>query len=136
MILAVTMPTSDSVIAMYPIVKQIHVWLVLISITLFQFRYWYFKFRAQPVGQVVRILPHAVDTLLLITGVSLAVLALLNPLVATWLGFKLIALLVYIMAGTLAMKKSGSTQWVSYLLATLAVLYMLWTAIHKTAWPW
>lgn len=121
---------------MYPIVKQIHVWLVLISITLFQFRYWYFKFRAQPVGQVVRILPHAVDTLLLITGVSLAVLALLNPLVATWLGFKLIALLVYIMAGTLAMKKTGSTQWASYLLATLAVLYMLWTAIHKTAWPW
>ena len=120
---------------MYPIVKQFHVWLVLISITLFQFRYWYFKVRQQSPGRVLRILPHLTDTLLLTTGVWLAWLLALNPLQVDWLGIKLLALVVYILMGTLAMKKTATAQWTGYLLATLAVLYMLWAATHKLVWP-
>ena len=120
---------------MYPIVKQIHVWLVLISITLFQFRYWFFKVRQQTPPRLIRVLPHVIDTLLLSTGIWLAWLLALSPWEVDWLGFKLLALLCYIIMGTLAMKKTTALQWMSYLLATLAVLYMLWVATHKLAWP-
>ena len=120
---------------MYPIVKQFHIWLMLISITLFQFRYWYYKVRQQPAPTLIRVLPHAIDTLLLASGVWLAWMLALNPLKVDWLGFKLAALLAYIMLGSLAMKKTSTTQWSSYLLATLAVLFMLWAATSKLTWP-
>lgn len=128
------MTASEPIIAMYLIVKQIHFWLVLMSITLFQFRYWFYKFRTVEPPRLARILPHLLDSLLLLSGVTLAWMAAINPLQHSWLGVKLLALLGYIVFGTLAMKHTGRWQWLGYLLATAAVLYMLWLAIHKTLW--
>jgi uncharacterized membrane protein SirB2 len=129
-----TMTASEQFIAMYLIVKQIHVWLVLMSITFFQFRYWFYKVRTIQPPRPVRMLPHVLDSLLLLSGVVLAWMAAINPLQHSWLGVKLLALVVYILCGTLAMKRSGSAQWLGYLLATVAVLCMLWLATHKTLW--
>lgn len=120
---------------MYPIVKQLHVILVITSITLFQFRYWRFQVYKQTPHRFFKVLPHGIDTLLMLSGIGLAVMAHISPINSSWLLYKLLLLLAYILLGTLAMKRQGMTQWLSYLLASAVVLYMLLIAYHKTAWP-
>lgn len=80
-------------------------------------------------------MPHLIDTLLFASGISLAVMAGFSPQNSAWLLFKLIALLAYIMFGMLAMKKSGTTQWLGYIVATTAVIYMIFAATQKIPWP-
>ena len=119
---------------MYPIVKQSHVILVITSIFLFQFRYWRYQVQGNPSHLLIKIAPHVIDTLLLLSGVALAVLAGFSPNNSPWLMAKLIALLAYIIFGMLAMKKSGSIQWGGYFIATLAVFYMISVATYKVIW--
>lgn len=120
---------------MYPIVKQIHVILVVVSICLFQFRYWRYQVQNHPTNLLVRIAPHGIDTLLLVTGLALLMMAGFSPMNSSWLMAKLIALVVYIGFGMLAMKKFAWLQWVSYLIATTAVIYMIYCARYKVIWP-
>ena len=120
---------------MYPIVKHFHVVLVVTSLTLFQFRYWRYQVAEHNLPKLMKIMPHVIDTLLLVSGISLAVWAGFSPMQFDWLWYKLLALLLYILMGTLAMKKSGSIQWMGYLLATAAVVYMILAARQKTALP-
>ncbi len=120
---------------MYPIVKHFHVILVITSITLFQYRYWIYQVKKRNTPKAMKILPHCMDTLLLISGITMAVWIGLSPLQVDWLLYKLLALLVYIIFGMLAMKKTAMAQWLSYVAATLAVVYMILVATQKSAWP-
>jgi len=120
---------------MYPIVKQFHIILVIISVCLFQFRYWRYQVQGKPANLLIKIAPHTIDTLLLLSGLSLAIFAGFTPVNSPWLLTKLIALLAYIGFGIIAMKKSGWIQWTSYLCATLAVIFMIYVARHKMIWP-
>ena len=120
---------------MYAIVKQIHLILVVSSVCLFQFRYWRHQIQRQDLQSWAKISPHVIDTLLLISGVSLAVMAGFNPANSPWLMAKLMALLVYIAFGLMAMKNSGTIQWTGYLVATCAVIYMAVLALYKELWP-
>ncbi len=119
---------------MYSIVKQFHVVLAITSVSLFQLRYWYFRVGAHAPPLWAKTMPHIVDTLLLVLGVTLAVMAGFTPLNSPWLLFKLLALLAYICFGMFAMKKSGPWQWINYCMATIAIGYMLFSATYKTPW--
>lgn len=120
---------------MYYIVKHIHITLVIISLTLFQFRFWrYHVLHHQPMLLLQR-LPHVIDSLLLVSGIGLAVMAGFSPLNSPWLLFKLAALVIYIVAGMLAMKQSGHVKWLFYLMASIAVLYIIFAATQKIPWP-
>lgn len=81
-------------------------------------------------------LPHMIDSLLLVCGISLAVMAGLNPLVHAWLGLKLVLLLAYIGLGVLTLKSaSGSPrQRLAFALALLALLGIFHLATHKPLW--
>lgn len=57
----------------------------------------------------VRIAPHFIDTLLLISAVSLTLILEQYPLVNSWLTAKFLALIVYILLGTIALKR-GRTK--------------------------
>jgi len=54
--------------------------------------------------RIVKILPHIIDTLLLVSGISLAVISQQNPLIYHWLLAKLMLLLTYILLGSVALK--------------------------------
>lgn len=71
----------------------------------------------------VRVLPHLVDTTLLTSAVALAVISGQYPFAQPWLTAKLCALLVYILCGTMALKR-GRTRAVRvvYFVAALLVL--------------
>jgi len=115
---------------MYAALKHSHMLFITISILMFQYRY-FLKFRRKSIGKSLKILPHINDTLLLITGITLAVKAGFDPMQQPWLMAKIIALIVYIGLGTVAMKASGIKSISAYVLATLTFAFIVMTALYK-----
>ncbi len=85
--------------------------------------------------RVVRVVPHIIDTVLLASAIALAVLARLSPLQHTWLATKIIALLLYIFLGTVALKR-GRTRRVratAFAAAVAVFAYIVSVALQRDA---
>jgi uncharacterized membrane protein SirB2 len=71
-------------------------------------------------GRAARTLPHMVDTVLLLSALTLAWMLRLNPLTTPWLAAKIVALLLYIGLGLVALSprrglKLRATAWLAAL---------------------
>jgi len=66
--------------------------------------------RPPPAGALVRVAPHIVDTVLLGSALALAWAGGFDPLRVPWLEAKLAGLAIYIVLGTIALKR-GRTRW-------------------------
>ena len=121
------------------IIKYFHIGSVLLSYILFFLRgAW--MLRNAPVLQQrwVKVLPHIVDTALLLSAVTLAVQLSISPLSAPWLMAKIIALLLYIFLGTIAIKR-GKTREIrvaAWLSAQLVFIYIVAVALSHNPLPW
>ncbi len=121
-----------------PWLKQAHVALALMSLSGFAVRgYWMMRNSVLLQKRWVKFLPHLVDTLLLVTGVSMVVSLGLYPTEQTWLAAKLAALVLYVLLGTVALKRGKSyTVRVTAFAGALAVFaYMGAVAITHRAVP-
>ena len=126
----------------YVTTKLLHVGAVALTACLFVLRaYWMVWQPAFLARRWIRVVPHAVDTLLLLSGVWLAVEIGAAGL-RGWLPAKLIGLVVYIVLGMVALKR-GRTRGVRIAAAFAAVLtlaYIVCVALTKSAWgplaPW
>lgn len=80
--------------------------------------------------------PHLIDTLLLASGVWMAFNLHLNPLDHPWLGMKLLALLVYIALGFIALRlgRTRRIRITAFVAAIACFAYIGLVAISKTAW--
>jgi len=93
--------------AYYSLLKQLHLTTLAITLALFVLRgVWMMTASPRLQARWVRIVPHVNDTLLLASGISLAVLLEQYPLVHGWLTAKFFALILYIVLGTVALKDS------------------------------
>ena len=122
----------------YTLIKTLHVATVIISGTGFALRLGLMLWREAWLGQrVMKILPHVNDTLLLASGITLAVLSAQYPLAQGWLTAKLIALVVYILLGMLALKPrfARPARLGFGLLALLVFGYIVSVALARQAWP-
>ncbi len=63
---------------------------------------------APPRGRLARIAPHVVDTLLLASGLSMAIALGVTP-AQPWFGAKMAALLAYIVLGVITLRFARST---------------------------
>lgn len=90
---------------MYLAFKHTHLMLVGISVALLLFRF-VLAWRDSPLLQtkLLKIVPHVVDTLLLLSAVALMLTIQQYPFVTPWLTDKLIGLLAYIALGVMALK--------------------------------
>jgi len=87
-------------------IRQAHLSLVLASGGLFAFRgAVVLSGRPWAMAPTLRRASMAIDTLLLAAGATLWTLLGLNPARELWLGVKLLALLVYIVLGTFALRR-------------------------------
>jgi uncharacterized membrane protein SirB2 len=94
----------------YLILKNLHLATLTITLALFLLRgAWMMADSPRLQSRWVRIVPHVNDTLLLLSGIALAVLIQQYPLVHGWLTAKLFALIAYIVLGTVALKR-GKTK--------------------------
>lgn len=125
--------------AQYPLIKTLHIALVAGSGGLFALRgLGMLAGAAWPMKAGVRQLSVWIDVLLLAAGVSLWTLLGLHPAREHWLGVKLALLLIYIVLGSIALKR-GRTRRQRALgyLAALAVFGFMVTvarAHHPLGW--
>jgi len=120
------------------VLKTIHVSCAIFSYTLFLLRgIWSLKGASIQRQRWVKIVPHVVDTLLLVSAIALAFSIRQFPFVDAWLTAKVLGLLLYIGLGFVALKYGKNrTQRVSAWLAAQAVFaYIVLVAIHHDPIP-
>ncbi|WP_342616197.1 SirB2 family protein [Rhodoferax sp. GW822-FHT02A01] len=87
-------------------------------------------------GRLAKTLPHIVDTILLLSALTLAGMLRLNPAHTPWLLAKILGLLLYIGLGVVALRvklawKIRATAWV---LALAVLFWIASVAILKNPW--
>ena len=117
------------------VVKVIHVTCVVLSFSGFFIRgIWMLRDSVLLKRPWVRIAPQLVDTLLLVSAITLAFQLRFTPLEQPWLLAKIIALLVYIGVGLVALRfgQNKSTRLAAWLLGILIFLYIVSVAFSKS----
>jgi uncharacterized membrane protein SirB2 len=117
------------------ILKLIHVSCAFVSIAGFGLRgYWMVGDNPLLQHRVAKVLPHVIDTLLLGSALTLLMVLHLSPLTQPWLSAKIIALLLYIALGMVALRfgQSKKTRVSAYLMALLCAAYMISVAYSKS----
>ncbi|MDP3874415.1 MAG: SirB2 family protein [Methyloversatilis sp.] len=118
-------------IDLYPLARQAHIGLVIASGSLFALRGIGVLSGARwSMRRSVRIASQIIDAGLLIAALSLLGLLQLNPFVVPWLATKLVLLVVYIVLGSLALKRARSARarFVCFIAALLTFAFMLGVA--------
>jgi uncharacterized membrane protein SirB2 len=119
--------------------KTLHVACVVLSYSLFFLRgVWMIRDAPMLGRRWVRVVPHAVDTVLLASAIAMTVLIGQYPFVAGWLTAKVMALVAYIGLGMIALRRGRTRhQRIAAWIAAQAVfLYVVLVALSKNAWPW
>lgn len=119
---------------MYLALKHIHLTFVVLSLLAFFVRgIWLFMNSSMLGKKWVKILPHIISTILLVSGIVLAVHLSLSPGSQPWLMAKIVGLIIYIGLGVAAFKVPSPTVskllWVS---ALVVFAYIVSVAISKT----
>ncbi|MCK9258382.1 MAG: SirB2 family protein [Azoarcus sp.] len=124
---------------MYQAIKNIHVTCVILSIAGFTLRGWWMLVDHRLLNhRLTRILPHVVDTVLLGSAITLAVMIEQYPLQAPWVTAKVIGLIIYILLGAVALKR-GRTRGVRVAAFVSAVVVFSWivsVALSKNVAGW
>ena len=122
----------------YLLLKSMHVFLVISSYSFFFLRgVW--SLNSSPIMQKkwIRVVPHIVDTVLLIIALSLAFTIHQFPFVDSWLTAKVIGLFLYVGLGFVALRKNLNRQvrFLAWLAAQTAFAYIVLVAITHNPIP-
>lgn len=87
-------------------------------------------------GRLAKTLPHAVDTVLLLSALRLAWMLGLNPLSTPWLLAKILGLLLYIGLGMVALRPrfAPGARAAAWLAALLVLGWIASVAVTKNPW--
>ncbi len=121
---------------MYLPVFYVHVTCALLSVSFFCLRgSWMISGSSLLHQPAVRVLPHVIDTVLLGSAVWLTVILGQYPFVQGWLTAKLLALLLYIVIGSVALKRGKTRQirMIAFFLSLCIVLYIISVAYFHSA---
>lgn len=122
----------------FMLLKFLHIGCVGVSYALFFLRgLWTLNDSAIMQQRWVKIVPHVVDTLLLSSAIALTVLIRQYPFADAWLTAKVLALLLYIVLGSIALKraKSKAMRLTSWLAAQAVFGYIVLVAINHNPLP-
>jgi uncharacterized membrane protein SirB2 len=123
---------------LYDLLKLGHVSAVVVSGSLFAYRYVRLNLHPdQPLARPLKVLPHVNDTVLLACAIGMLSLLGLNPLTSPWLTAKILALLVYIVIGAICMRAPPGSrrQTVSFVAAISVFAYILLVGLGKQVIP-
>jgi uncharacterized membrane protein SirB2 len=118
-------------------IKHLHISCALLSFCGFFVRgIWMLQESHHLQSPWVRISPHIIDTLLLVSAITLAINLNISPFEHSWLLAKIIALLVYIGLGMIALHHGrNKAQRVSaWLLGLLTFIYIANVAFSRSPW--
>jgi uncharacterized membrane protein SirB2 len=121
---------------MYETIKLIHVTSAVLSLTGFFVRgLWMLADSPRLRDRWVRIAPHVVDTILLASAIYLAVTIRQYPGVNPWVTAKVVALLAYVVLGTIGLKRGRTKRIrvVAWAAALATFAYIVGVALTRNA---
>ena len=119
----------------YATLKLVHAASAFLSITGFALRgALMLRGSALLRARFVRVAPHVVDTVLLASAVGLAWMSGQYPFAQGWLTAKLVALVLYVLLGSIALKRgrTRATRALAFALALCCVLYIVSAAFTRS----
>jgi uncharacterized membrane protein SirB2 len=121
--------------ASYVLLLPLHMLFAVLSPLLFSARAWRSLRGLDPALGWLRYTPHAVDTLLLGSGIALSSIIHQYPFVDSWLTAKVLALVAYIGAGHVAVRRAHGVRGklLAWLTAIALVLYIFAVAVNHDA---
>jgi uncharacterized membrane protein SirB2 len=118
----------------YLLLKHLHVTCVVLSGLGFTLRGWWMLGDSPRLGQrLTRIAPHVIDSTLLGSAITMAVMSRQYPFFQPWLTAKFFGLLAYILLGMMALKR-GRTKAIRarfFFLALLSYVYIVSVALTR-----
>lgn len=124
---------------MYTTFKFVHLCAAIFSFSGFVLRgYWMLTDPPLLQRRWVRVLPHTIDTVFLLSGLGLFLTLRLELMQNEWLVTKLAALVVYIILGSIALRRGPSlrVRATAYVLGVLTFAYIVGVAITKSNLSW
>ncbi|MDP6854674.1 MAG: SirB2 family protein [Arenicellales bacterium] len=122
----------------YNLIKTLHVACAAISVSGFVVRgMWMFSGSGLLRHKLTRVLPHAIDALLLLSALWLLVLSGQHPTGRDWLTAKLVAIVLYIVVGSVALKRGRTalTRALAFVVALGVFAYIVVVALARQPWP-
>jgi len=123
----------------YVVLKNIHVLAAATTISGFLLRgYWMLIESERLRHRATRIVPHVVDTVFLLSGIAMVWMLHLDPFRQPWLVAKFTGLLVYILLGTIAIKRGKTPQirLIALVGAVSVFAYIAGVALTKSPLSW
>lgn len=120
----------------YSLVKYIHMSAASLSFLGFILRgFWMFKDSPLLQAKLTKILPHIIDTILLVGAIYLVYQLDVNVFETHWILAKIILLVAYILIGTIALKRGKTKQIriIAFIVSLLIILAIFAIAAIK---PW
>ena len=119
----------------YELLKSVHQASAFLSLGGFALRgYWMLRDHPLLQRRLTKTIPHVIDTLLLGTALGMLYVWQLNPFEVSWLSAKIIALLVYIILGMVALRfgRTKKIRAVAWGAALLTVCYIISVAFTRS----
>ena len=123
---------------MFIALKTIHVVSVILSITGYVIRgVWVIRESPLLQNKWVRVLPHIIDTTLLVSAILLTLQIRQYPFVHGWLTAKVLALVAYIVIGAIGLKygRTRKIRVTAWLGAIAIFLYIVLVAVTRQVLP-
>jgi uncharacterized membrane protein SirB2 len=120
----------------YAILKTVHVACVAASGAFFAVRgFWMLRAPHRLARRWVRVLPHAVDTMLLASAIALAIALRNYPGTHAWLTAKVAGLVAYVVLGSIALRRGRTRGIRCAALAAALVAYAYIVSVALTRSP-
>ncbi len=122
----------------YLAIKHLHMSCAALSGSFFILRgVWMMRASAMLQKPWVKVLPHLVDTVLLASALTMAYLSGQYPFQQNWLTAKLLALVLYIVLGTIALKrgKTAGIRLVALVASIVTFAYIISVALTRQVMP-
>ena len=89
-------------------------------------------------SRMSQIAPHIVDTLFLATGIGMLLATSLNPFAHSWLMAKFAGLMLYVLLGTVAIKRGSSrvVRIAAFIAALATFAYIVGVGLTRSTLSW
>jgi uncharacterized membrane protein SirB2 len=115
-------------------IKHLHLTFVLLSICSFVGRVILSEIRPSFLKmKAMKIAPHVIDTLLLVSGITLVFQGQWLSAEYGWIIGKIVALFGYVGFGVMTMRSQGSNRWMAFTGAIACFIYIGIVAVTKNA---
>lgn len=123
----------------YLLIKSLHMLTALATISGFVLRgYWMMSHSEKLELRITRVAPHVIDTVFLLSGIAMVWLLQLDAFSQPWLLAKFVGLIVYVVLGTIAIKRGPTMQIriIAFVSALAVFAYIVGVAMTKSPASW